>query len=182
MDIVPKINKFWIFLVVFVLMFFVTLPKSAMAISVTLGVSDKYSEVNAGEKIYFETEIKWPENVDRKDLKMEYFITDSNGKEIAYLKVLKAVTTQAIFSDSILIPASTPKGVYKISLKISDYKELNQDAAVSFNVIKTINKDTVILYIIISQFILILIGVVFELPFLIKRLKLVLNSSLNAKK
>ncbi|MDD4382959.1 MAG: hypothetical protein PHD49_02360 [Candidatus Shapirobacteria bacterium] len=166
----------------FILMFLVVFPKSVMAMNITIGVSDKYSEVNAGEKIYFETEIKWPENVDRKDLKMEYFITDNNGKEIAYLKVLKAVTTQAIFSDSILIPEGTPKGMYKISLKINDYKELNQDAVVSFNVIKTVNKNTLILYIIVGQFILTLFYVVFELPFLIKRLKSFINLSLNTKK
>ena len=171
-----------IYLVVFILMFFVVFPKSVMAINITIGVSDKYSEVNAGEKLYFETEIKWPENVDRKDLKMEYFITNNNGKEIAYLKVLKAVTTQAIFSDSILIPESTPKGIYKISLKINDYKELNQDVVASFNVIKTVNKNTIFLYIIIGQLALTLFYVVFELPFLIKRLKIFINLSLNAKK
>jgi len=108
----------------------------ASAMTLTINIPEKYSEVHAGEKIYFETEVKWPENNIRKDLRVEYSIKDKNGQEIAYLKVLKAIETQASFMDSISIPESIESGTYKIYLNISDYNELNQEVAASFKIVE----------------------------------------------
>ncbi|MCX6795879.1 MAG: hypothetical protein NTW06_00045, partial [Candidatus Falkowbacteria bacterium] len=71
------------------------LPGSVSAMSISVGIPEKYSEIRAGEKVYFETEVKWPENVGRKDLRIEYSVKDKNGQDVAYLKVLKAIETQA---------------------------------------------------------------------------------------
>ncbi len=104
------------------------------AISITLNIPEKYSEVNAGERVYVETQVTYPENTQRKDLRIEYFVKDSSGKEVAYLKVLKAVETQASFMDSISIPESTPSGTYKIYGVILDYSVLNEEVAASFKI------------------------------------------------
>ncbi len=117
----------------FVSILFVNLSS---AMTATINIPEKYSQVSAGERIYFETEVKWPENTERKDLRIEYSIKDNSAQEIAYLKVLKAIETQASFMDSISIPESTKAGTYKIFLTISDYKELNQEIAVSFKIVK----------------------------------------------
>ena len=117
----------------FVSILFVNLSS---AMTATINIPEKYSQVSAGERIYFETEVKWPENTERKDLRIEYSIKDNSAQEIAYLKVLKAIETQALFMDSISIPESTKVGTYKIFLTISDYKELNQEIAVSFKIVK----------------------------------------------
>ncbi|MFH1181897.1 MAG: hypothetical protein V1702_02980, partial [Candidatus Woesearchaeota archaeon] len=124
-------------LIIFLIMLFAFLlvPKLASAMSATINIPEKYSEVSAGEKVYFETDIKWPENTERQDLKIEYSIKGQNGEELAYLKVLKAIETQASFMDSISIPESAKAGTYKIFLSIKDYNELNQEVAASFKIV-----------------------------------------------
>ena len=113
------------------------LPIPVSAMSITVGIPGKYAEVKAGESVYFETEVKWPENTSRKDLQIAYSVKDKDGKEVAYMKVLKAIETQASFMDSITIPESTVPGLYKITATITDYKDLNQDVMASFNVISS---------------------------------------------
>ena len=128
-----------------------TVPSLVLAMSITVGIPEKYSEVKAGEKIYFETEVKWPENVGRKDLQIEYSIKNKDNNEVAYLKVLKAIETQASFMDFISIPESIPPGMYKIIAIFNDYKDLNQEAVVSFNVDKAGNN--------VEKYLLIITGI-----------------------
>jgi uncharacterized protein YceK len=154
---------------VFLFMVFWVLPGAASAMTITVGIPEKYSEVQAGEKVYFETEVKWPENIGRKDLRIEYSVKDKNGQEMAYLKVLKAIETQASFMDSISIPESIPSGMYKISATFSDYKNLNQEVAASFNVTKSNNNIQMYLFIIIGILSVITIFVVIELFLLAKK-------------
>jgi len=143
---------------------------TASAMTATINIPEKYSQVSAGEKVYFETEVKWPENTGRKDLRIEYSIKDNSGQEIAYLKVLKAIETQASFMDSMSIPESTKAGIYKIFLIISDYKELNQEIAVSFKIVGK-SGDLFIFYLLIILGIvgLIAIIVIIELFILIRK-------------
>ena len=124
----------WSFLVLFLAVFFISLVSS---MTVTINIPEKYSEVSNGERLYFETEVKWPENVERRDLRMEYTIKSQNDEKIAYLKVLKAIETQASFMDSINIPEGTSPGTYTLFLVISDYGQLDQEVAVSFRVIES---------------------------------------------
>jgi subtilase family serine protease len=136
----------------------------------TINVPEKYSEVSAGEKVYFETEIKWPENTERKDLRIEYTIKDKDNQMIAYLKVLKAIETQASFMDSISIPESTKAGTYTLFLNVTDYKELNQEVAASFNVVKKLGDSfNTYLFIILGVIGFIAIAIVIELFILIKK-------------
>jgi hypothetical protein len=149
----------------FALILFVNLVS---AMTITINIPEKYSEVSPGEKVYFETEVKWPENDMRKDLKLEYSIKNKDDEEIAYLKVLKAIETQASFMDSINIPESTKPGIYKIYLNISDYKELNQEVVASFKIIRR-NSFNIYLPIILGFFGLIAIFISIELFVLIKK-------------
>jgi len=155
-----------IIIILFALMLFVNLLS---AMTVTINIPEKYSEVQAGEKVYFETEVKWPENDIRKDLRIEYSIKDKNGQEIAYLKVLKAIETQASFMDSISIPESTEAGIYKIYLNLSDYNELNQEVAASFKIASKGNLFNTYLPLILGIVGLIAILVLIELFILIKK-------------
>jgi hypothetical protein len=89
---------------------------------------------------------------------------------VAYLKVLKAIETQASFMDSISIPESIKAGTYKIFLIISDYKELNQEIAVSFKIVeKSGDLFNFYLPIILGIVGLIAIVVVIELFILIRK-------------
>ena len=117
-----------------VLFFLVLTVNLTYAMTIVINIPEKYSEVYTGEKVYFETEVKWPENNERKDLRIEYTIKDKDSNTISYLKVLKAIETQASFMDSISIPESTKPGTYTIFLNVKDYGELNQEVAASFNI------------------------------------------------
>ena len=76
---------------------------SVSALSIVVHVPEKYTDVVAGERFYFEIEIKYPENPSRKDLRLNYEIMKDN-EVIAQAKVLKAIETQASFMDFIVIP------------------------------------------------------------------------------
>lgn len=144
-------------------------PSFASAMSITIGIPAKYSEVKAGEDVYFETEVKWPENTGRKDLRIEYSVKDKEGNEVAYLKVLKAIETQASFMDSISIPESIAPGMYKIIADFNDYKDLNQEVAASFNVAKSGNNVLNFLFVILGALGVIVLLMIVELFVLMKK-------------
>ena len=106
------------------------------ALSVVVHVPEKYTDVMAGERFYFEIEVKYPENPSRKDLRLNYEILKDN-KVIAESKVLKAIETQASFMDFIVIPESADSGMHIIKVKISDYEGLSEEVSASFQVIKS---------------------------------------------
>ncbi len=107
---------------------------SVSALSIVVHVPEKYLETMAGERFYFEVEIKYPENPSRKDLRLEYEIK-KDDEVIAQSKVLKAVETQASFIDSIVIPENAKTGLHKINIKVSDYEDLSEEVFASFYVI-----------------------------------------------
>ncbi len=107
---------------------------SVSALSIVVHVPEKYTDVVAGERLYFEIEIKYPENPSRKDLRLNYEILKDN-EVIAQSKVLKAIETQASFMDFIVIPESADKSLHIIRIKISDYEVLSEEVEASFKVI-----------------------------------------------
>jgi len=106
---------------------------SANALSAAVHVPEKYTDVQAGERFYFEMEIKYPENPSRKDLRLEYNVL-LNGEVVAQSKFLKAIETQASFMDYIVIPETASAGLYEIKVKISDYENLSEETSASFKV------------------------------------------------
>ena len=122
---------FFVLIILVVGFFSVT---SVSALSVVVHVPEKYTDVQAGERFYFEIEIKYPENPSRKDLRLNYEIL-KDDEVIAQSKVLKAIETQASFIDFIVIPESAEKGLHTIKVKIADYEELNEEIEASFHVI-----------------------------------------------
>lgn len=118
-----------------VFVFVLLLPLEAIALSISVHVPEKYTDVEAGERFYFEIDIKYPENPSRKDLRLNYEIT-REGEVVAQAKFLKAVETQASFIDFIVIPESTKKGLHIVKVQISDYEDLNEEIEASFHVIK----------------------------------------------
>jgi hypothetical protein len=140
--------------------FFFCQIDAARALSATVNIPEKYTEVHAGDRIYFQIDIKYPENPVRKDLRMEYQI--KKGDEIiAQSKVLKAVETQSSFMDFIVIPESAKEGIYTINVKISDYGNLNQDVSASFKVIENSNQAQA--YFLIIAGLIVLLGIIISL-------------------
>jgi len=120
--------------VVFIYMEMLINVPQVRALSVSTNISEKYTEIQAGDRLYFEIDIKYPENPQRKDLRLNYEVT--KGDEIiAQSQVLKAVETQAQFLDFIVIPESSVTGLYNLKVKISDYDNLTEEVATSFKVV-----------------------------------------------
>lgn len=142
-------QKYIAFLSIFL---FLALVKSVFALNINVHVPEKYTDVEAGERLYFEVEIKYPENPKRKDLRLEYEIKE-DGKIIANAKFLKAVETQASFMDYIVIPESAEKGLHIINVAISDYENLKEEVSASFQITGS-KKDQ------LKNYFLILLGVI----------------------
>ena len=104
------------------------------ALSVVVHVPEKYTDVYAGERFYFEIDVKYPENTARKDLRLKYEIL-KDGEVLAQSNVLKAIETQSSFIDFIVIPESAKEGLYDIKVIISDYENLSEEVSASFHVI-----------------------------------------------
>ena len=108
---------------------------SVSALSIVVHVPEKYTDVRAGERFYFEIEIKYPENPSRKDLRLNFEIL-KDDEVIAQSKVLKAIETQASFIDFIVIPESAETGLHVIKVGVSDYEVLSEEVSASFNVVR----------------------------------------------
>ncbi len=157
------------YLVVLILSFILS-TSLVSAMSATVNIPEEFSEVNAGERVYFETEIKWPSNDRRQDLRIEYSIRGNDDEEIAYLQVLKAIETQASFMEFVNIPESTQEGVYRVYLTITDYEDMEKEIAASFNVRRSSN-NKIYTYFLVILGVLALIAIIVstELFVLIKK-------------
>ena len=125
------------------------------ALNIGIHVPEKYAEIMAGQRIYFEVDLKYPENPSRKDIGLEYDIVNKEGEIIVQSKIIKAIETQASFIDFIVIPGGTATGRYDIILQVTDYNGLNEGVRASFYVVgKETEQMTIYL-------ILILIAIVF---------------------
>ena len=141
--------------------FFISLT-SVSALSIVVHVPEKYTDVVAGERFYFEIEVKYPENPTRKDLRLNYEILKDN-EVIAQSKVLKAVETQASFMDFIIIPESADSGLHIIKVKISDYEGLSEEVEASFQVVSAGGKIKTYFFILLGVTILVGILVVINI-------------------
>ena len=115
-----------IYLILLVVLLF-NMFASVSALSLVVHVPEKYTDVTAGERFYFEIDVKYPENPSRKDLRLEYEILTQDGELVSQAKALKAVETQASFIDFIVIPAVVGGGMHIINVKVKDYETLSEE-------------------------------------------------------
>ena len=139
----------------------------ASALSIVVHVPEKYTDVQAGERFYFEIEIKFPENPSRQDLRLNYEIVDAENNIIAQSKVLKAIETQASFIDFIVIPESAETGLHVIKVGISDYESLSEEVEASFNVVH--RRGQLKLYFFILLGVIIIVGILVVVNIILSR-------------
>lgn len=137
------------------------------ALSLGVHVPEKYTDVIAGERLYFEIEIQYPENPLRKDLRFEYDILTESGDLVSQSKALKAVETQASFIDFIVIPRDVENGLYIINVKVKDYEDLSEEVSSSFHVRK-LESDQIMIYLMIILGAVILVGILVVLSIVMK--------------
>jgi subtilase family serine protease len=121
--------------VFFLIFFFLFFLDNVSAISVSMHIPEKYNSVEAGERLYFEVTVKYPENPSRVDLRLNYYIKNLDGDVIANAKALKAVETQASFIDFIVLPEGVESGIYNIDVEINDYGDMNEIVGSSFKIV-----------------------------------------------
>jgi hypothetical protein len=135
----------------------VVLVQPAAAISIAVRISDQSTEVAPMDRVYFEVEIKYPENLERKDLRVTTELKQG-GKVIATAKGLRAVETQVSFLDYIVVPASAKSGSAEVDVTVEDYNGLREEAASTFTV--TSGDDKLQLYFFILLATIVVIGIV----------------------
>jgi len=164
-----KIQKTILLMILLAAVFFNAVP--AHALSISIHISEKYTNVQAGERLYFEVEIKYPENSSRKDLRLNYEILKDN-EVIAHAKVLKAVETQISFIDFIVIPENAETGIHLINVKISDYEGLNEEVSSSFHIISDkSNQIRMYFFVLLGAIIMVGVLVFWEIYRTAKRVK-----------
>jgi len=104
---------------VIVLISLLTSVQMVSALEVSISIPDKYQKVQAGERLFFEVQLKNIENAGRHDISLDY-IVKKNDVIITSRRELKAVETQASLLASIKIPEETTSGIYDIEIKIND--------------------------------------------------------------
>lgn len=142
--------------------FVLSIPRDARALNITARIGDQYTEVIGGDRLYFEIEIKYPENPRRKDLRLEYQIIE-DGKVIASEKVLRAVETQASFLDYIVVPQSVNSGIKTLNVVIEDYETLHQEVSASFRVLKGRNQLEAYFFILLGAILLVIVLVFIQI-------------------
>lgn len=152
----------------FLIAYFLFTALEAHALSVEVYVPEKYTTVEAGERFYFEIDIKYPENPKRKDLRMIYQIK-KDGELVVESKFLKAIETQASFMDFIVMPENAEKGLYHINVIVSDYENLNEEISATFNVVKSKQREIQIYFFVILGAVMLVAVLLFVQIALIKR-------------
>ena len=148
-------------------------PHEAYALSISARIADQSTEVSGGDRLYFEVEIKYPENPVRKDLRIEYQIAEhittkehdtSEHREIlASEKVLRAVETQASFLDYIIVPKSVKGGLHDLHVIVTDYEGLHKEVSASFKVLKGVDQLTTYFILLLCAVLLVGVLVVFQI-------------------
>ena len=139
--------KIKVFLIIAIIL---SVPSSVWALNAVVHIPEKYMDVQAGDRLYFQLDVKYPENPTRVDLRLNYDITDEYGKKVAEAQALKAIETQSSFMEFIVLPDSTGSGRHKINIALKDYGDLSEEVGTSFRVNnKKMDRST--LYFIISM-------------------------------
>ncbi|HVT75222.1 MAG TPA: hypothetical protein VHD69_02315 [Candidatus Paceibacterota bacterium] len=108
-------------------------PERASASSVAVYIPEKYTEVHAGERMYFQIEALFPENPYRQDFQISYRVLEGS-RIIADAEFVKAIETQASFVDFVIIPEEAEEGRHTIEVWISSAGENPAKASASFMV------------------------------------------------
>ncbi len=141
---------------------------SVQALSLSVHVPEKYTDVVAGERFYFEIDVKYPENPIRKDLTFEYEVLTKEGALLARSKTLKAIETQASYIDFIVVPESAETGLYVINVKVKDADIFSEEVSSSFH-IKSVVPEAIMTYLIIILGAIILLGVLVVVNIVVAR-------------
>lgn len=147
---------------------FYAVSAPASAISVAARVADQSTEAGPMDRVYFDVEIKYPENLIRKDLRITAELKQ-DGKVIATAKSLRAVETQASFLDYIVVPESAKAGSTELNVIVEDYESLRKEVSATFQVIGGEDKMQLYFFILLGAIVVIGIAVSLQITLVLRR-------------
>lgn len=134
------------------------------AASAVMNIPDRYAAVNAGDRFYYELSVLYPENPGRRDLTVTYRIQEGKATVVSG-QYLRAVETQASFSDYIVIPTAAHPGLHTIEVEVSDGNDVLADVSGSFQVNPA--QDWMTIYFLILLGVIVFVGVVLFIEVLV---------------
>ncbi len=162
------ITIFVFFIVGIFIVFPALIPTTAHALSLDAIISDQSTQVEGGDRLYFEVDIKYPENSTRQDLRLEYQIKE-NGMVIETEKVLRAVETQTSFLDYIVVPKNAKGGIHELNVIVRDYNgDINESVSATFNITKGMDEITKYFFVILAVILFVALLVIVQI-FVISR-------------
>lgn len=144
------------------------IPAPASAISIAARVADQSTEAAPMDRVYFDVEIKYPENLTRKDLRITAELKQ-DGKVIATAKSLRAVETQTSFLDYIVVPENAKAGATELNVIVEDYEGMKKEVSATFQVIGGDDKLQLYFFILLGAIVVIGLAVSIQMMVLFKR-------------
>ncbi|MBS3087934.1 hypothetical protein J4226_05050 [Candidatus Pacearchaeota archaeon] len=131
---------------IFVIFLLISSTCAVSAFALSIEILDKYTNVLAGDSVYFKMNVEYPENLEQKDLTLEYKMFDEQGNLIARIDSLRDIEAQLSVFNSMVIPRGSKPGLYTITIEIKDGENSIGKASASFNVVnEEVNWSIVVL-------------------------------------
>ncbi|MCK5449541.1 hypothetical protein KAI32_01625 [Candidatus Pacearchaeota archaeon] len=147
------------------ILFSIVVESKVELFDVRVKVPEKYVETFAGEEFISEIELFNLGETGRVDVKIEYFIKDSEGNVILFEEEVKAVETSLNFLKTFHIPSDILPGKYLIYVKVS-YSDQVAGASAWFNINESRGKN------LLFQIILVTLTIIFIIIFItLKKMK-----------
>lgn len=143
-------------------------PTPASALSIAARVADQSTEAAPMDRVYFDVEIKYPENLTRKDLRITAELKQ-NGSIIATAKSLRAVETQTSFLDYIVVPESAKTGTTELNVVVEDYEGLKKEVSSTFQVVGGGDKLQLYFFVLLGAIVAIGIAVSLQIMLVLRR-------------
>ena len=143
--------------------------QSVLAISASVSIPEQYANIEVGERLYFDMDIKFPENKERIDMQFEYQIFDGDGVKIAQVSTVKAIETQISFIDFVNIPEDAKKGLASIHVRIFDYHDQVNEQVESSFVITGSGESSINLYYLIILAVTLFVGILVGVDIMMHR-------------
>lgn len=143
-------------------------PEPASAISIAARVADQSTEAAPMDRVYFDVEIKYPENLTRKDLRITAELKQG-GQVIATAKSLRAVETQTSFLDYIVVPENVEKGTTELNVIVEDYEGMKKEVSATFQVVGDGDKLQLYFFILLGAMVVIGLAVSLQITLLARR-------------
>lgn len=113
----------------------VTIPSWAKALSLSVRVENGSQEVIGGDRLYFDFETNYPENIADKSVILEYQIFD--GKDLLLSeKSERSIAKRISFTDYMIVPESISSGTKTLNIVVTNEAGLQEETSASFRVVK----------------------------------------------